>query len=156
MLTDAFHDFTFLAKEPGADLPSLLATLEDKLEHYSHKDFRYFRQIFPLLRKAARWHVAGKLSRRALHAVSLRLNICYFGQDGETEQELVEDLRAYVRSKPTIDLRTKVGRICRSRQAAYKATKPKVTSTEATEIFIPPTARMTVTGTGVILRLARQ
>jgi len=119
MLTDAFADFTLLVKDPESDLPSLLSELESDLDDYSDKSWGYNRKVFPLLRKAARWYVAGKLSWRALNAISLRLVLCYFAEEG-TEESLIDDLRAYIRVKPTIDLRTKVGVACRRSRAASR------------------------------------
>jgi len=41
----------------------------------------------------------------------------------DAEESLIEDLRAFVRAQPTIDLRTKVGKICRANYAASKKRK---------------------------------
>jgi len=122
MLTDAFSDFTYLVKNADADIPKLLAMLEDDLVHYSDKFFGYTPHVFPLLRKAARRYAEGKLSWRALHAIRVRLELCYLTIE-DTEESLIEDLRAFVRAKPTIDLRTKVGKICRARHAAFEKNK---------------------------------
>jgi len=142
MLSDAFLDFTSSAKEPDADLPALLAEFEDALRDYSDEFWGYNPKLFPLLRKAARWHAAGKLSWRELHAIDVRLILCFVCLEG-TEETLVEDLHAFVRSKPTIDLRTMVGAACRRRRrAAAKERKA--------ELPPPVTA---ITSTGVVLSL---
>jgi len=122
MLSDAFFDFTHLVKSPNANIPKLLEMLEDDLTHYSDKFFGYSPQVFPLLRKAGRQYAKGKLSWRALHAISIRIDISYMGLE-DAEESLVEDLRAFVRAQPTIDLRTKVGKICRTNYAASKKRK---------------------------------
>lgn len=148
MLTDSFMDFTFLVKEPDADLSAELATLEADLDVYADAEYGYSRQVFPLLRKAARWHVDGKFSSRALHAISLRLSLYYVFLEG-TEESLVEDLRAYVRVKPTIDLRTVMARICRRRRAAIRAEKQELPT------YVSGSLVSATTSTGVILRLVQ-
>lgn len=156
MLTDSFGDFTTLVKEPGADLPALLADLEADLHHYAGEFWGYNRQVFPPLRKAARWYVAGKLSWRALNAISLRLIICYMANgEMETEESLVEDLRAYVRVKPTIDLRTKVGRICRRNRTATKAEPLTIVRQQELPMQMPGPLVSAKTSTGVVLQLVR-
>ena len=149
MLTDAFADFTLLVKDPESDLPSLLSELESDLDDYSDKSWGYNRKVFPLLRKAARWYVAGKLSWRALNAISIRLLLCYFADEG-TEESLIDDLRAYIRVEPTIDLRTKVGVACQRSRAASR--RKQRAADEAIE-KAPAPRRSAITRTGIVLSL---
>lgn len=147
MLTDAFSDFTYFVKNADADIPKLLAMLEDDLVHYSAKFFGYAPHVFPLLRKAARRYAEGKLSWRALHAIRIRLDLCYLTLE-DTEELLIEDLRAYVRAQPTINLRTKVGKICRARHAASKRRTDVEARSASTVKAISPAAQTAVTTTG--------
>lgn len=117
MLTDVFSDFTSFAKEPDADLPALLAELEEGLSHYADESWGYNRQVFPLLRQAARWYVAGKISWRELNGIRQCLMICYLGLV-YTEQMLVEDLIAYMGTVSTSELRTEVSVVRRRRRIA--------------------------------------
>lgn len=153
MLTDAFGDFSYMVKSPEANFAAELASLEADLDHYGHKDYGYSRQVFPLLRKAARWYVAGKLSWRALHAIALRLDLCYVFLEG-TEESLIEDLRGYIRVKPALDLHAKVGTIIRRRRVAVKAEPPRIVQQQASTIPIPKPVSAT-TSTGVVLRLVK-
>lgn len=155
MLTDAFGDFAMLVRELGADLPALLADLEADLHEYARQPYDYHRQVFPLLRKAARRYADGKLSWRALHAVSQRLILCYYDASEEDEESLIEDLRAFVRVKPTIDLRTKVGRECRRRRAAAKARHQAIARQPEVPIHMPRPLVSATTSTGVVLQLVR-
>jgi hypothetical protein len=117
LLSDSLDDFVVFSGEPGADLPALLDEFEAQLNHYADKEWGYSPKVFPLLRKAARGYVAGKLSRRALEAVSKRTLLWYLCEEG-SEEELVEDLRGYIRAKPSNDLRAVVARIMWRRRAA--------------------------------------
>lgn len=145
MLTDSFNDFTDQVKEPSANLSLLLADLEADLHQYASEPFDYNRQVFPLLRKAARWHVTGKLPWEKLNAVSIRLCLCYVALEG-TEEALVEDLRAYIRAKPTINLLTQVEAICQRRG---EKTRMQVATS------IPNHTASITTSTGVVLRLVK-
>jgi len=154
MLTDAFGDFSYLVKSPSANLAAELESLEADLDHYGQKDYGYSRQVFPLLRKAARWYVAGKLSWRALHAIALRLDLCYVFSEG-TEESLIEDLRGYIRVKPILDLHAKVGTIARRRRAAVKAEPPRIVQLQVSTMPIPKPPVSATTSTGVVLRLVK-
>ena len=155
MLTDAIFDFTYQVKGSSADITAELATFEDNLDHYAGKEFGYGRQIFPLLRRAARWYVAGKLSWRALKAISLRVDLFYVGFEG-TEESLVEDLRSYIRAKPTIDLRAKIGAIIRRRRVSSQTTSAASSAPSMKlPVRIPSTHLSAMTSTGVVLRLVR-
>lgn len=154
MLTDAFGDFTDMVKSPEADFAAELTSLEADLDHYRHKDYGYSRQVFPLLRKAARWYVAGKLTWKALHAIALRLDLYYVFLE-DTEESLIEDLRGYIKVKPIIDLRAKVGAICRRRRATAKAEPPRTTQLYSPTMLISRPPASATTSTGVVLRLVK-
>jgi hypothetical protein len=154
MLTDAFADFSYMVKSPEANFAAELASLDADLDHYGHKDYGYSRQVFPLLRKAARWYVAGKLPWRALHAIALRLDLYYVFLEG-TEESLIEDLRGYIKVKPTLDLRAKVGAICRRRRATATAEPPRTTQLYSPTMLIPRPPVSATTSTGVVLRLVK-
>lgn len=117
MLSDSFDDFVTLSSKPDADLPALLDEFESQLNHYTDKEWGYNPKVFPLLRKGVRGYVAGKLSREALEAVYERTLLCYIC-DEDSEEELVEDLRGYIRVKPSNDLREVVARMLSRREVA--------------------------------------
>lgn len=160
MLSDSFDDFVTLSSAPDADLPALLDEFEAQLNHYADKEWGYNPVVFPLLRKAARGYVSGKLSRRALEAVSKRTLLWYLCEEG-SEEELIEDLRGYIRAKPTNDLRAVVAQIIWRRRAATGTPGQQhrmlhsvpVLSQVAAEAKFP--VRTTTTSTGVVLTLVK-
>ena len=124
VLSDSLDDFVVFSGAPDADLPALLDEFEAQLNHYADKEWGYSPEVFPLLRKAARGYVSGKLSRRALEAVSKRTLLWYLCEEG-SEEELVADLRGYIRAKPSNDLRAVVARIVWRRRAATARPKQR-------------------------------
>ena len=105
--------------------------------------------------RASALYVDGKLSWRALQAITLRLDICYTCIEG-TEESLIEDLRAFVRFKPTIDLRTVVGKFCRCRRAEFKAKRAAdIESPEILPVHILEPHASATAPTGVVLHHAR-
>lgn len=117
MLSDSLDDFVTASGEPDADLPALRDEFETQLNQYTSKEWGYSQRVFPLLRKAVRGYVSGKLRREALEAVYERTLLCYFCAEG-SEEELVEDLRCYIRAKPSNDLRAVVSQILSRRKVA--------------------------------------
>lgn len=160
MLSDSLDDFVTLSGEPDADLPALLDEFEAELNHYADKEWGYNPKVFPLLRKAARGYVSGKLSRRALVAVSKRTLLCYLCEEG-SEEELVEDLRGYIRTKPSNDLRAVVARIMWRRRATTARPEQRHRllhsvpglSQVAAEAKFP--VRTATTSTGVVLKVVK-
>lgn len=117
MLSDSLDDFVTSSGKPDADLPALRDEFETQLNHYVNKEWGYSPRVFPLLRKAVRGYVAGKLSREALEAVYERTLLWYFCEEG-SEEELVEDLHGHIRAKPSNDLRAVVSRLLSRRKVA--------------------------------------
>lgn len=160
MLSDSLVDFVFYSDAPDADLPALLDGFEAQLNHYADKEWGYSPKVFPLLRTAARGYVAGKLSRRALEAVAKRTLLCYLFEEG-SEEELIEDLRGYIRAKPSNDLRAVVARIMWRRRAATARPEQRhrmlhgvpAVSQVATETRFP--VRTATTSTGVVLKVVK-
>lgn len=159
MLSDSLDDFVVFSGAPDADLPALLDEFEAQLNHYADKEWGYSPEVFPLLRKAAQRYVAGKMSRRALEAVSKRTLLWYLCEEG-SEEELVEDLRGYIRAKPSNDLRAVVARIMWRRRAA--TARPErhrmlhsvpALSQVAAEAKLP--GRAATTPTGVVLKVVK-
>lgn len=160
MLSDSLDDFVVFSGEPNADLPALLDEFEAQINHYADKEWGYNPKVFPLLRKAARGYVAGKLSRRALEAVSKRTLLWYLCEEG-SEEELIEDLRSYIRAKPSNDLRAVVARIMWRRRAAMARPEQRhrmlhrvpALSQVVTEPESP--VRTATTSTGVVLKAVK-
>lgn len=158
MLSDSLDDFVTSSGKPDADLPALRDEFETQLNHYANKQWGYSPRVFPLLRKAVRGYVAGKLSRGALEAVYERTLLCYFCQEG-SEEELVEDLRGHIRANPSNDLPAVVSRMLSSRKVA--ATRPEQRSGSLNIVQHPHrvaapvkiSGRAATTTTGLILRL---
>jgi len=159
LLSDSLDDFVVFSGAPDADLPALLDEFETQLNHYADKEWGYSPEVFPLLRKAAQRYVAGKMSRRALEAVSKRTLLWYLCEEG-SEEELVEDLRSYIRAKPSNDLRAVVARIMWRRRAATARPEQRhrmlhsvpVLSQVAAEV---KSARRAATTSGVVLKLVK-
>jgi len=122
LLSDSLFEFVTLSEEPNANLNQLLGEFESDLKHYAGKSWGYSPQVFPLLRKAVRGYVAGKLSRQALEAVCGRTLLCYLFIDA-SEEELIEDLHGYIRVKPINDLPTVVKRMAEHRRAIHHHAK---------------------------------
>lgn len=160
LLSDSFDDFVTLSSEPDADLPALLDEFEAQLNHYADKEWGYNPKVFPLLRKAARGYVSGKLSRRALEAVSKRTLLWYVCEEG-SEEELVEDLRGYIRAKPTNDLRAVVAQIIGRRRAATARPEQGHRLLHSVPALSQPPAgakfpvRTATTSTGVVLTVVK-
>lgn len=160
MLSDSLDDFFTFSSKPAADLPALLDEFESELNHYADKDWGYNPKVFPLLLKAVRGYVAGKLSRQALEAVSQRTLLCYVCDEG-SEEELVEDLRSYIRVKPSNDLCAVVARMISRRKVA--AMRPEQRPNALHSVRHPRresapvklSERVAATATGVVLRLVK-
>jgi len=158
MLSDSLDDFVISSGKPDADLPALRDEFETQLNYYAHKQWGYSPKVFPLLRKAVRCYVAGKLSRVALEAAYDRTLLCYFCQEG-SEEELVEDLRGHIRAKPSNDLPAVVSRMLSSRKVA--STRPEQRSGSLHIVQHPHrtvtpakiAGRAATTTSGVILKL---
>jgi hypothetical protein len=160
MLSDSLDDFVTSSAEPDADLSALQDEFEVQLNHYAHKEWGYSPKVFPLLRKAVRGYVAGKLSREGLEAVHERTVLCYISEE-DSEEKLVEDLRGHIRAKPSNDLRAVVARMLSRRNAA--AMRPEQLPDlldiaqhphrVATPVKI--SGRVAITATGQILRLVK-
>jgi len=118
LLSDSLSEFVILSEEPNANLHQLLGEFESDLKHYAEKFWGYSPKVFPLLRKAARSYVAGKLSIQALNAVCDRTLLCYMPID-DSEEALIEDLRGYIRAKPINDLPAVVKRMVEHRREIY-------------------------------------
>lgn len=157
MLSDSLDDFVISSGNPDANLPALRDEFETQLHHYAHNQWGYSPTVFPLLRKAVRYYVAGKLCREALEAVYERTLLCYFCQEG-SEEELVEDLRGYIRAKPSNDLPAVVSRMLSRRTVASmrpeqrSSSLPVAQHSQQAAISVRISGRATTT-TGVMLRL---
>lgn len=160
MLTDSIDDFFILSLKRRANRPALLSEFEAELNHYSDKEWGYSPKVFPLLRKAARGYVSGKLSRQAMQAVCQRTLLCYIANEG-SEEELIEDLRGYIRTKPSIDLCAMVERILSSKATTSVKLEPPQTlhpNLQHRRRKPRPTklsGRTATTSTGVVLRLVK-
>jgi len=160
MLTDSLDDFVACSGNPDVDLPTLRDEFEAELKYYADKEWGYSPRVFPLLRKAVRGYVDGKLSREALEAVHERTLLCYFCDEG-SEEELVEDLRGYIRAKSSNDLCAIVARMLSRRNMA--AMRPKhlpgslhiVQQPHRASTPIKISGRTAITATGQILRLVK-
>lgn len=160
MLSDSLDDFVTSSGKPNADLPTLLDEFESQLGHYADKEWGYSPQVFPLLRKAVRGYVTGKLSREALGTVYERTLLCYFCEEG-SEEELVEDLRGHIRAKPSNDLRAVVARMLSHRKVAAMRSVQRLGSLHSVQHSHRESApvklseRAATTATGQILRLVK-
>lgn len=160
MLSDSLDDFVTFSSEPDADLPALLDEFETQLNHYADKEWGYSPEVFPLLRKAVRGYVSGKLSRQALEAVSKRTLLCYVFEEG-SEEELLEDLRGYSRAKPSNDLCAVVARILWRRRAAAVRPEQRLGALHGVQHLhrepapVRPSERAATTSTGVVLKLVK-
>lgn len=161
MLSDSLDDFVISSGEPDADLPALLAEFEIQLNHYADKEWGYSPQVFPLLRKAVRGYVTGKLSREALEAVHERTLLCYLSEE-DSERELVEDLRGHIRAKPSNDLRAVIGRMLSRKNVAAMRPEQRPDSLHIVQhphrVSTPQSkspGRTATTATGQILRLVK-
>lgn len=160
MLSDSLDDFVTFSDMPDADLPVLLDEFEIQLNHYANKEWGYSPQVFPLLRKAVRGYVAGKLSREALDAVHERTLLCYLCEEG-SEEELVEDLRGYIRANPNNDLRIVVARMLARRKLAPMRPEQRprllhnVRPLHQESAQVKLSERAVATATGQILRLVK-
>lgn len=156
LLSDSLDDFVAFSGEPDADLPALLDEFEAQLNHYAEKEWGYNPKVLPLLRKAARGYVFGKLSRRALEAVSKRTLLWYLCEEG-SEEELVEDLRSYIRAKPSNDLRAVVARMMWRRRAAVARPEQRQRMLHSVPALTqaPAPARTATTSTGVVLKVVK-
>lgn len=158
MLSDSLDDFVISSGKPDANLPALRDEFEAQLRHYAHNQWGYSPKVFPLLRKAVRYYVAAKLCREALEAVYERTLLCYFCQEG-SEEELVEDLRGYIRAKPSNDLPAVVSRMLSSRTVASMRPEQRSSSlrveqhSQQAAISVRISGRGATTTTGVMLRL---
>lgn len=160
MLSDSFDDFVTLSSKPDADLPALLDEFESQLNHYTDKEWGYNPKVFPLLRKGVRGYVAGKLSREALEAVYERTLLCYIWEE-DSEEELVEDLRGYIRVKPSNDLREVVARMFSRREVAAMLSEQRpvllhsVRRPRRESAPVKLSVRAATTATGPVLRLVK-
>jgi hypothetical protein len=160
MLSDSLDDFVTFSSKPDADLPALLDEFESQLNHYADKEWGYNPKVFPLLLNAVRGYVAGKLSRQALEAVSQRTLLCYVCEEG-SEEELVEDLRGYIRVKPSNDLCAVVARMLSRRKVAAMRPEQRPGSLHSVRHPRRETApvklseRAATTATGLVLRLVK-
>lgn len=155
MLSDCLDDFVITSGLPNANLPALLDEFEADLNHYAQRDWGYSPKVFPWLRKAVRSYVAGKLSRAALEAVRERTLLCYFCHQG-SEEELVEDLRGYVRAKPSNDLPAVVARMLSNKLTGLR-TAQSLSSLHDVRPQAPASTKISgrtaTTSNGTILRL---
>lgn len=158
MLSDSLVDFVASSGKPDADLPALLDEFESELNHYADKEWGYNPKVFPLLRKAARGYVAGKLRREGLDAVYERTLLCYLCEEG-SEEALVEDLRGHIRAKPSNDLRAVVARMLSRRKMAAMRPEQRpgllhsVQHPHRESAPVKLSERAATTATGPVLRL---
>lgn len=160
MLSDSLDDFVIFSSEPDADLPVLLDEFETQLNLYADEEWGYSPEVFPLLREAVRGYVSGKLSRQALEAVSTRTLLCYVFEEG-SEKELIEDLRGYIRAKPSNDLCAVVAQMLWRRRAAAVRPKQQPGAFHGMQHLhrepapVKLTERAATTSTGVVLKLVK-